>query len=261
MTGALPRSLVLKSLAALLCLMMAALPVAATAAASPFADWAAVVVAGDFHAHDGGPTEAFDNARRDVTKSLIDAGFQPQNIQGFSVRPERYPDQKVLPSQASVIKGGLQHLVAQAPGGCLIYFSSHGAPDGIVLGNVLSSPAGLSQMVDDVCGTRPTVVILSACFSGVFIPSLADSNRVILTAARPDRTSFGCTQNDKYPYYDDCIISSFPQVSDFAALAATARTCVGAREIKEGARPPSEPQLKIGGAIGPSLPFYTFSKK
>ena len=36
-------------------------------AAGPFADWAAVVVAGDFHAHSGADSEAFDNARRDVS--------------------------------------------------------------------------------------------------------------------------------------------------------------------------------------------------
>jgi len=250
-----------KALAALLCLLFAALPAAAGAASSDFANWAAVVVAGDFHAHDGGPTEAFDNARRDVTQALINAGFTPDNIQQFSMRPERYPNEKVLPAQPNIIGGALQHLAGQAKDGCLLYFSSHGSPDGIALNNALFSPAGLSRMVDDICGQRPTVVILSACFSGVFIPSLRDANRVILTAARPDRTSFGCTQNDKYPYYDDCIISSFPQVSNFAALAALARSCVSVREIKEGAKPPSEPQLSIGPAIGPDLPFLTFSKK
>jgi hypothetical protein len=234
---------------------------AAQAASSDFAHWAAVVVAGDFHAHDGGPTEAFDNARRDVTRALAVAGFDPANIQQFSVRPDRYPDAKALPSTPSYIKGALQDLADRAKDGCLLYFSSHGAPDGIVLGAALFSPAGLSRMVDEVCGARPTVVILSACFSGVFIPALADSNRVILTAARPDRTSFGCTQNDKYPYYDDCILSSFPQVSDFAALAAAARVCVGQREIKEGAKPPSEPQLFIGAGIRPYLPFYSFAKR
>ena len=35
---------------------------ATPAAAGPFSDWAAVVVAGDWHAHTGGPSEAFDNA-------------------------------------------------------------------------------------------------------------------------------------------------------------------------------------------------------
>ncbi|MEO6380286.1 MAG: hypothetical protein ABIO37_19855, partial [Caulobacteraceae bacterium] len=39
--------------------------------ASPFANWAAIVVAGDWRAHDGGPSEGFDNARRDISKALI----------------------------------------------------------------------------------------------------------------------------------------------------------------------------------------------
>ena len=61
-------------------------------AASPFGDWAAVVVAGDWHAHSGGPSEAFDNARRDVAQALSAPGFAPANLRQFSVRPERYKD-------------------------------------------------------------------------------------------------------------------------------------------------------------------------
>ncbi len=250
----------MKAVAALLCLMMAALPVSAGAASSAFSNWAAVVVAGDFHAHDGGPTEAFDNARRDVGKALVNAGFQPQNIQQFSVRPENYPKEKVLPSTVGYIKSSLEQISRQAKDGCLVYFSSHGSPQGILLGEGIYTPAAMSSMIDDVCGKRPTVVILSACFSGIFLPSLADTNRVILAAARPDRTSFGCSQNDKYPYYDDCVISSFPQSSDFRALAIQVRSCVDKREIVEGAKPPSEPQTAIGGEIAFSLPLYTFNK-
>ena len=42
-------------------------------AATPFQNWAAVVVAGDFHAHDGQASEGFDNARRDVSRALAAA--------------------------------------------------------------------------------------------------------------------------------------------------------------------------------------------
>ena len=61
--------------------LAAALAFASTPAlaASPFSDWAAVVIAGDWHAHSGGPTEAFDNARRDVAAYTFDAwasGFE-----------------------------------------------------------------------------------------------------------------------------------------------------------------------------------------
>jgi hypothetical protein len=250
----------MKWLAAILSAFMTVLPVAANAGPSPFANWAAIVVAGDFHAHSGGPTEAFDNARRDVTKALLDAGFQTQNLQQFSVRPERYPDQKLLPSEPSIIAGALDHLAAQAKDGCLIYFSSHGNPSGILVGTNLFSPAGLSAMVDQACGQRPTVVILSACYSGVFLPSVSDANRLVMTAARPDRSSFGCTESDKYPYFDACILSSFPQVGDFAALGEAARVCVHDRETAEHLQPASEPQMTSGAAIRPELPFYTFNK-
>src|SRR5262249_45571710 len=43
--------------------------------ASGYSNWAVVVVAGDWHAHDGSPSEIFDNARRDVADALVDIGF------------------------------------------------------------------------------------------------------------------------------------------------------------------------------------------
>src|SRR5215218_3326091 len=79
-------------------------------AASPFADWAVVVVAGDWHAHNGGPSEAFDNARRDVSQALEHAGFQPANLRQFSVRPERYRDAGLAKSDPDTIFNSLVDL-------------------------------------------------------------------------------------------------------------------------------------------------------
>jgi hypothetical protein len=251
---------------AIAALLAAALPIGAAAASSPFAGWAAVVVAGDFHAHSGAPTEAFDNARHDVAQALVKAGFDPKHVQQFSVRPQNYPGETLLPSDPILIDNSLIALAQQAKDGCLLYFSSHGAPAGIVVGQsadgrpTLLSPAALSRMVDQACGQRPTVVILSACYSGVFIPAVSDANRAVFTAARPDRTSFGCSESDRYPYYDDCILSSFPKAGDFGALAADAKACVAAKEIATGMKPPSEPQITVGAGLRPMLPFYTFSK-
>ena len=96
-------------------LLMAALPMAA-AAASPLANWAAIVVAGDYHAaHADKTTEAFDNARRDVTRALVTAGFNAGNIQQFSVRPQNYPDEKtLLPTDIGLIDNSLIKLAGQA---------------------------------------------------------------------------------------------------------------------------------------------------
>src|SRR3954447_25762202 len=82
-------------------------------AASPFADWSAIVVAGDWRAHSGRPSEAFDNARHDIGQALITAGFQPQNLREFSVRPGRYRDH---PAKATV-DGIYDALVGLTAGG------------------------------------------------------------------------------------------------------------------------------------------------
>ncbi len=223
---------------------------------SPFADWAAVVVAGEFRAHSGDPSEAFDNARRDVTQELIDAGFSRQNIREFSVRPERYPQEHLMLSDSELIGEKLADLASQARGGCLVYFTSHGSPAGVVVGSAILSPAGLAQMVDDACGDRPTVVIISACFSGVFVPPLSRPDREVLTAARPDRTSFGCGQTDRYPYFDACMVQTLPKAMDFVALGREVQACVADREKATGMAPPSEPQMFVGSELRPLIPFY-----
>ncbi|MBV9994099.1 MAG: peptidase C13 [Caulobacteraceae bacterium] len=231
------------------------------ACASPaaFADWAAVVVAGDDHAHSGDLTETFDNARRDVAAELVRKGFSPGNVLQFSVRPELYPAAKPLKADLAPIYDGLRSLAQRAKGGCLVYFTSHGAPQGVVLDNSLLPPRLMDDMVSTSCGNRPTVVIISACFSGVFIPALAANNRMIITAARPDRTSFGCGANDRYPYFDACLLQSLPDAHDFSALAPKVQQCVASRETELGASPPSEPQVWIGPALRPVLPLMGFA--
>jgi hypothetical protein len=81
---------------------------------------------------------------------------------------------------------------------------------------------------------------------------------MILTASRPDRTSFGCGEDDKYPYFDDCFLSSAPTARDFAALGRAVQACVAQKERDTGAEPASEPQLWIGPGLRPILPLWAF---
>jgi Peptidase C13 family len=215
------------------------------AQAGDFSDWGAIVVAGDYHAHDGSEAEVFDNARRDVSARLQAMGFKKENVLQFSVRPERYVPLP-LHSDTQTIANALWDLSNRTSAGCLVYMTSHGSPGGIEIGDTMFAPKAVANMVSNACGERPTVVIVSSCFSGVFVPALAAPNRLILTAARPDRASFGCGQALQYTFFDECVLKSFPASHDFPGLAALTQGCVAAREKKENMAPASEPQLSVG---------------
>ena len=233
-----------------------AAPVSAPTANSAFADWAAVVVAGDWHAHSGAPSEVFDNARRDIGKSLVAIGFKPKNIAQFSVRPERYPG--ALATDGRLVVRVLANLAEQAQGGCLVYVTSHGAPTGLVFGNIMLPPAILAEMMNRTCPGRPTVAVISACFSGVFVNPMAAPDRMILTAARADRTSFGCGETDVYTYFDACFLSEVHKATSFPAVATRVQNCIAKREVAEQVGPPSEPQFFIGASARPILSLLQF---
>ncbi len=224
--------------------------------APSYANWAAIVVAGDWRAHEGGVTEAFDNARRDVSGQLLGIGFRFTNLRELSVRPGRYADDRPLPADEFTIADTLAALTKHAHGGCLLYFTSHGTPQGMVLGNDIFSPADLAKLVGEACAGRPAIIIVSACYSGVYIPQLEGPDRVVITAARPDRTSFGCGQNNKYPYFDACTLEVLKSSGSFPAFGDRVRDCVAKKEQETNMNPPSEPQVSIGSNAANALPTW-----
>jgi len=217
--------------------------VAAQAGPPPldFSHWAVLLVSGDNHAHNGNPSQVFDNARHDLAKAFEKMGFKPDNMEQFAIS-----EYGVHPSEIVSIAETFKDLSQKAPAGCLVYFTSHGAPQGILVGPALATPYMVQRTVNDACGDKPTVVVMSACYSGVFVQPLAGPNRVVLTAARPDRTSFGCGEMDHYTFFDDCFLRAIPHADDFASLGEQVQACVQAKEQETHATPPSEPQLSVG---------------
>ena len=227
-----------------------------TLARGPFDGWATAVVAADWRDGAGRPIEAFDNARRDVTAGFVRAGLPRDSMVDFSLRPDGS-----RPTSEADVLGGLAAVTARAQRGCLLYFTSHGSPAGMVFGDAgMVTPASMARMVRQWCGTRPTVVIVSACYSGIFVNALSAPNRMVLTAASRERTSFGCGAGETWPWFDGCVIESLPQATDFLALAAGTRACVSRREHEAGITVPSEPQLFIGADMQLRLPTLRFTR-
>lgn len=231
---------------------------------SPFNDWAAIVVAGDWRAHNGQPTEAFDNARRDVAATLIGMGFKPENLTQLSTRPELYADTRPERVTGKNLLAGLKGAADRTRGGCLIYYTSHGNTDGVVLdvnGRMfMVSPAQMAMLLDEACPGKPAIVFISACYSGVFIPRLEGRQRMVMTAARNDRSSFGCGTGDRYPFFDDCFLDSVGKTRTFPALAPAIQACVATKEKALGLAPASEPQVSIGPDLRMTLAMTPFAK-
>jgi hypothetical protein len=210
-----------------------------------FSHWAVVLVSGDYRAHSGAPSKVFDNGRRDLATAFTRIGFNRANMVQFSVDYDDATQHSGVPE----ITAAMQSVATRARDGCLIYFTSHGTPTGIIIGDAVLTPAQMHDMVNSACGSRPSVIVMSSCYSGQFVPALAGENRVIMTAARPDRTSFGCGEMDHYTFFDDCFLRAMPMAGDFPGLGGLVQQCVATREQEMKATPPSEPQVSVGPGV------------
>jgi hypothetical protein len=102
-------------------------------------------------------------------------------------------------------------------------------------------------------GVRNKVVIISACYSGVFIPRLADANTLVITAADANHSSFGCEDKAKWTYFGDAFFNAaLRRANNLKDAFLMARSLVLRRELREGFEP-SHPQMAGGGNVEPLL--------
>jgi hypothetical protein len=93
----------------------------------------------------------------------------------------------------------------------VLYSTSHGVPFGLTYhygdtGYGVLSPARLKAALEEL-GIERRVLIISACYSGVFIPELASPDTAIMTAAAGNRSSFGCEAENDWTFYGDAMIN------------------------------------------------------
>lgn len=65
-------------------------------------------------------------------------------------------------------------------------------------------------------GIRHKVVVISACYAGGFIEPLRNAGTMVITAARHDRTSFGCADENDFTYFGRAYFKeALPKSSSF----------------------------------------------
>jgi len=131
----------------------------------------------------------------------------------------------------------------------LLVLTTHGSPAGlaVIAGKLreLLRPPLLAAMLDGI-GVRHRIVIISACYSGIFIPALASPDTLVITAADATHPSFGCRDRAEWTYFGDAFFNTALRRSgNLTDAFAQARMLVRQRELKNGFEP-SNPQ-KAGG--------------
>lgn len=190
---------------------------------------------------------AFDNARIQLHKMFSGFGMK-QSIQ--LSRSAKLQVDGVRATSIANFEKAARDLNFQEDDGCLIHLTSHGKPTGFYIkGQDYLTPSKLNQIIKDNCGARPTVLLVSACYAGVFAePSLQADNRIILAAARKDKTSFGCSPEAEYTYWDGCLVTSLPTSNTWFELAQQVEKCIERKESAGGfAR--SYPQARFGANV------------
>lgn len=96
---------------------------------------------------------------------------------------------------------------------------------------------------------RYKVVVVSACYSGGFIPVLKDQRTLVMTAARADRTSFGCAEDNDLTYFGRALFAdAFAATDDLEAAFKHARERIKEQEQAEFLSA-SEPQIWAAPAV------------
>ena len=132
----------------------------------------------------------------------------------------------------------------------VIYLTSHGSRDARLMTNLPDytdlRSIGAARLAGALerAGIRRRVIVVSACYSGSWIKPLASDDTILITAARADRTSFGCSDDRQLTYFGEALLKG-----PLAKGASLAESFDAARKTVtgwEGTGDHSEPQAFVG---------------
>jgi hypothetical protein len=135
-----------------------------------------------------------------------------------------------------------------------LFLTAHGTPDHTLDVSLTPyrmeqlTPVKLRQLLDE-SGIRFRVIVVSACYSGGFVRTLATPDTMVITASSADRTSFGCRDGRQWTDFGQAYFKeALPATGSFEGALQRARELIAQRE-KAAKLPASEPQIFVGDAI------------
>jgi len=120
-----------------------------------------------------------------------------------------------------------------------VFLTSHGAKDHEfrLNQNAMSlrglRPKELAEILEQ-SRIRWKLVLVSACYSGGFVEPLKSDTTMVITAARADRTSFGCEDENDFTYFGRAFFKeALPASASFQDAFGRAQALVGEWEKKD----------------------------
>lgn len=146
----------------------------------------------------------------------------------------------------------LAELIDPAEDVVVLYLTSHGAPEGLAYhdgdtGFGLLSPYRLGSVLAEL-GISRRLLVVNACYSGVFVPFLDTPDTAIVTAASAGTTSFGCQADNDWTFFGDALVNqALRKPAPLGTAIAEAQRTVAAWEAAQKLDP-SLPQVAIGAS-------------
>jgi hypothetical protein len=139
----------------------------------------------------------------------------------------------------------------------VLMLTSHGSREGLAVVNgklplLQLGPTELRQALDEA-GIKWRVIIVSACYSGVFIEALKTDTTFVATASDAEHSSFGCADDRDLTYFGEAFLKdALPTTPSIEGAFKKAVDLIQKRETAEHLEH-SNPQLFFGSAIRQKL--------
>lgn len=139
----------------------------------------------------------------------------------------------------------------------VLMLTSHGSREGLAVTNgsmplLQLGPTELRQALDE-SGIKWRVLIVSACYSGVFLEPLQTDFTFIATASDSEHSSFGCADDRDLTYFGEALLKdALPTTPSLEQAFKKAADLIQKRETAEHLEH-SNPQIYVGPAIREKL--------
>jgi Peptidase C13 family len=135
----------------------------------------------------------------------------------------------------------------------VLFLTSHGSQEGLEVQNgslplAQMAPADLQEALD-TAGIRWRIIVISACYAGVFLDELKNDTTAIVTAADATHTSFGCEEDRDLTWFGEAFLKdALPKSTSLEEAFHKASALIAQREQADH-QTHSNPQLYVGESM------------